>query len=122
MKIKLNISKELKRNLKIKASEKELDRNDYIYEIIENFLNEKESIWGPKIEHILELAYVDEISIEEKARVAMKKTTRKLQPLILNVNEKTFFALAIVAKKSKKTKEEMLVNLLTNVVKEESVQ
>jgi hypothetical protein len=117
MKIKLNISKDLKRNLKIKAKERELERNDFIYEIIFNLLKEKEAVWLPKIDNVLDVANKEELTVEEKARKDMKKTTKNLQPLILNVDEKTFFALAIIAKKLKKSKEEMLINILTEITR-----
>jgi len=117
MKIKLNVTKDLKRDLKLKAKEKELERNDYIYEIINNFVKEKESVWASKIEGIIKNANSDEISNEDKAKGSMKKTTKKLQPIILNVDEKTYYALSIVAKKMKKPKEDLMVNLLTDIVR-----
>lgn len=117
MKIKLNVTKDLKRDLKQKAKEKELERNDYIYEVINNFVKEKETVWVSKIEGIIKNANSDEISNEDKARDGMKKTTKKLQPIILNVDERTYYALAIVSKKSKKSKEDLLVNLLTNIIR-----
>lgn len=117
MKIKLNMTKDLKRILKQKAKEKELERNDYIYEIIAEFISKKEAVWGPKIETILEVSKLDEMSPEERAKTEMKKTTKKLQALILDIDEKSYYCLALVAKKSKTTKEELLINLLTNITR-----
>lgn len=115
MKIKLNMSKDLKRSLKQDALDKELDRNDYIYGIIKEYLSQKEAVWGPKLETILEVSKLDEISPEERAKTEMKKTTKKLQALILDVDERTYYSLALVAKKSKMTKEQLLINLLSNM-------
>lgn len=117
MKIKLNISKDLKRDLKIEAAKKDMERNEFIYEVIQDLLKEKESVWLPKIDNILEVVKSDEISSEEKARKEMKKTKGKLQPLILNVDERTFFALAVISKKLKKSKEEMLINILSELTR-----
>ncbi len=117
MKIKLNISKDLKRDLKIEASKKDMERNDLIYEIINDLLKEKETVWLPKIDNILEVAQSDELSGEEKAKKEMKKTKGKLQPLILNVDERTFYALAVISKKLKKSKEEMLINILSEITR-----
>ncbi len=47
----------------------------------------------------------------------MKKTTKKLQPIILNVDERTYYALAIVAKTTNKKKEELLIDKLKDSVK-----
>lgn len=117
MKIKLNMTKDLKRILKDKAKEKDMERNDYIYQVIQEFLMNKEAVWGPKIQTILEVSKLDEISPEKRAKTEMKKTTKKLQALILNVDEKTYYCLAIIAKKSKTTKEQLLINLLSNISK-----
>jgi len=117
MKIKLNMTKDLKRILKQKAKEQEAERNDYIYAIIKDYVSQKEAVWGPKIETILEVSKLDEMSSEERAKTEMKKTTKKLQALILDVDEKTYYCLALIAKKSKTTKEQLLINLLTNVTR-----
>jgi len=116
MKIKLNVTKDLKRDLKIKAKEKELDRNDYIYEVIKDFIKEEESVWVSEIDKIIEVANSDETANEDKAKGQMKRTTKKQQPIILNVDEKTYYALAIIAKNLDLKKEELLINKLMKSV------
>lgn len=121
MKIKINITKDLKRELKLLAAKEELERNDYIYKIIAEYVAKKEAVWIDKIESILEVSAQNEVSAEEKAKQSMPKTTKKLQPLILNVDERTFYALAIIAKKGKKTKEQLLINHITSVVNDSKI-
>lgn len=118
MKIKLNVTKDLKRNLKIKAEEKEIERNDYIYEIINNFVKENENVWVSKIESIIKNETEEEELLHEtKAKEAMKKTRKKLQPIILNVDEKTYYALEILAETEEKSKEDLIVKMLNSEVK-----
>ncbi len=42
----------------------------------------------------------------------MKKTTKKQQPIILNVEEKTYYAIGIIAKEMDLSREELLIDLL----------
>ncbi|KDR93905.1 hypothetical protein SAMN02745945_01102 [Peptoclostridium litorale DSM 5388] len=116
MKIKLNITKDLKRDLKTLAAGNGMERSAFINEVIDDLIQRKEAVWISKIDAILKTASEDAVSLEDKAKSAMKKTTKKLQPMIINVDERTYIALAIIAKKSKTSKEEMLVNLLTDLV------
>ncbi len=116
MKIKLNITKDLKRDIKTLAAKKSMERSAFVNEVIGDLVKRKEAVWISKIDGILETAKEDAVSLEDKAKAAMKKTTKKLQPMIINVDERTYIALAIIAKKFKTSKEEMLVNLLTDLV------
>ena len=116
MKIKLNITKDLKRDIKTLAAKKGMERSTFVNEAIDDLVKCKEAVWISKIDGILKTASEDAVSLEDKAKVAMKKTTKKLQPMIINVDERTYIALAIIAKKSKTSKEDMLVNLLIDLV------
>lgn len=112
MKIKLSVTKVMKRTLKKQAEAKGIERNDYIYELITNFVNEKAAIWETEIEKIIETAKLDGVELSEKARSAMKKTAHKMQPIILNVDEKTYYALGIIANESGLTREALIVSFL----------
>jgi hypothetical protein len=116
MKIKINVTKDLKRELKLLAANDDVERIDYIYNLIASYIKKKEAVWIEKIDNVIEVSEKNEIAGEEKAKQNMQKTTKKLQPIILNVDERTFYALAIIAKKGKKTKEQLIINLLANVV------
>lgn len=117
MKIKLNVLKSLKQGLKVKAKAKEIERIDYIYEVINGFVNEKESEWISEIDAIIEDAKLSEIPIETIAKAKMEETKKKRQPIILNVDEKTYYAFEIMARKFKKTREDILIELLTDAIK-----
>lgn len=117
MKIKLNLTKDLKRDLKSKAIEKGIERNEFVYEMINSYILSQEAVWISEIDQVLEDVKSDEISYEKKAKAGMKKTTKKQQPLILNVDERTFYALEIIAEKSETSKEQLLIDLLSNIDK-----
>jgi len=112
MKIKLNVTKDLKRELKLKAEKKDLERNAFIYEIIEAYIKENEDLWLSEVDQLIEIANADETSVEDKAKKQMKKTTKKQQPIILNVEERTYYAIGIIAKEKNLSREELLIDLL----------
>ena len=112
MKIKLNVTKDLKRELKLKAEKKDLERNAFIYEIIEAYIKENEDLWLSEVDQLIEIANADETSVEDKAKMQMKKTTKKQQPIILNVEERTYYAIGIIAKEKNLSREELLIDLL----------
>lgn len=105
----------MKRALKNKAAEKEIERNDFIISIIESLLKEKESIWIDGVDSIIELASKEEIDPEEKAKNNMPKTTKKQQPIIINVDQRTYFALSLISQTLKKTKEDLIIDELMNI-------
>jgi len=112
MKIKLNVTKDLKRELKLKAEKKDLERNAFIYEIIEAYIKENEDLWLSEVDQLIEIANADETSVEDKAKKQMKKTTKKQQPIILKVEERTYYAIGIIAKEKNLSREELLIDLL----------
>lgn len=117
MKIKLNVSKDLKRDLKTKGKEKELDRNDFIYEVINNYLEAEKSLWSSEIEEVLESVSSEEVDNELIARENMPKTIKKQQPIVINVDLKTYYALDLIAISKEATKENLVIQQLKNAVR-----
>lgn len=112
MKIKLNVTKDMKRALKKQAEAKDIERNEYIYQAIAAYVEEHAKLWEGEIDKILETAKLDGVDLSEKAKSAMKKTVKKMQPIILNVDEKTYYALGIIASDQELTKEALVVSFL----------
>ena len=103
MKIKLSVTKDMKRALKKQAEAKGVERNEYICQLMASFVEDNVSVWESKIDKIVETAKLDGVDLSEKAKSAMKKTAHKMQPIILNVDEKTYFALGIIASEQNMT-------------------
>ncbi len=128
MKIKLNVSKDLKRQLKEKVADKELERNDFIYQVINHYIDEHKALWVSEIDEIMEakkhqvaatnfeLENNEEGKAEfvEQAKSVDKliKTSKKLQTIMLHVDEKTYFTLELMGKKMNQPMEELIINQL----------
>lgn len=116
MKIKLNVSKDLKRDLGKMAKALEQERSELIVALILELVNARKDQWESDIEKVMALASEEGISSEEKAKNNMAKTTKKLQPMIVNVEEQVYYALTLIAKNDQSTKEVILIDMLKDKV------
>ena len=112
MKIKLNISKDLKRDLKQMASEKGMERNDFVCEIINDFVKQKEAVWIEKIDGALAAGRADELSMEDKAKAGMKKTKKKLQQKFPLLGKSKKMKIKMKRKKTKKAASQSVKKIL----------
>jgi len=143
MKLKLKLSKTLKRQLKEQAALKEMERNDYVISVIKEHIQSKKELWQDTVEDypaILEKRQSDlillkesheekELPVEER-RAELKafysenhmyldfeNKNRKFENLILQLDETDYYALKIIADDSKVTLESYSVTFLHHLVK-----
>jgi len=143
MKLKLKLTKTLKRQLKESAVKQDLERNEYVIKELLNHIESKKSIWENKVEGYAEFLVSREenllklkesfedsdIPLEEQ-RLRLKKyyndnhmyreytnKNRKLENLILNLEENQYYALQIIADDSQMTLESYAVTFLNYLIK-----
>ena len=143
MKLKLKLSKTLKRQLKEQAALKEMERNDYVISVIKEHIQSKKELWQDTVEDypaILEKRQSDLILLKEsheekelpieEIRAELKafynenhmyldfeNKNRKFENLILQLDETDYYALKIIADDSKVTLESYSVTFLHHLVK-----
>ena len=142
MKIKLKVSKTLKRKLKLNADEKSLDRKVFIKESLLKHIEEKKDEWSKRIDgyevfinsrtenlKLLkeELADNEEISDYEKQKtlkafykehfmfLTVINKNRKLENIIVDLEEEAFYALQILAENKEQTIETYTTDLLHHI-------
>lgn len=136
MKIKLKVTKTMKRTLKIQAEKQLLERVDYTIALLKTHLSACESLWQAEVKE-----YPDVLKAREEALIALKATledaepserasqlklfyeenhyyrdftnkNRKLENLILPVDDDVFYGLSILAEKNAMTLHRYVVDLL----------
>jgi len=117
MKIKLNVSKDFKRDLKIVAEKQEMERKAFTEKIITDYVVAHEADWAEDIDGLLEAIKEGEESPEEIAKTKMKKTTKKLQPIIASFDEKTYCCISLLAGKGNTSIEQLCEDVLKAAVK-----
>ena len=137
MKLKLKVSKNLKRDLRKEAEKKDIERMDYILNIISDHLNETKDIWAAHVEaypSLLEerqvaLAALKERLVDEEddiKRQTLKafyqenhmyidfvNRQRKFENLIIPLEENDYYGLCLLAENKKMTVERFTVDLLS---------
>lgn len=143
MKLKLKLSKTLKRQLKEQAALKEIDRVEYVLSVLKEHIQSKKELWQETVESypaLLEKRQSDlvllketleekDIPLEEKRAelkafysenhmyLDFKNKNRKFENLILQLDETDYYALKIIADDSKVTLESYAVTFLHHLVK-----
>lgn len=122
MKLKLKVSKSLKRDLKLKAVKVDQERTEFILKHLLDHIESNDQIWSGKIEAYLEIlkerdlglialkeSFTEETLLEDqrhalKAYYADHKMYRhiiskqkKLENIILTLNDESYYALRMMA-------------------------
>lgn len=142
MKLKLKVTKTLKRTLKIQAGGQEMERIDFIMACLTEHLRTNEKLWANKIESYKNLlierqeglktlkdSFTDETPIEEK-RERLKNyykehkmyrdihsKNKKMENIILNLDENHYYGLMILAESRELTIEAYTINYLQTLCK-----
>jgi len=141
MKLKLKVSKNLKRDLRKLAEGQDVERMVYILNAIEKHLEDNSTIWKPYVDDypaLLEKRQLELIALKESLeeeedsfkRVAMKEfyqenhmyvdlmnKQRKFENLIIPLSEQLYYGLCLLAEDKKMTVERFTVELLTITTK-----
>jgi|LGVE01.1.fsa_nt_gb predicted HicB family RNase H-like nuclease len=134
MKLKLKVSKTLKKSLKIKAEANELERNNYVIGLLQTLVDENKSLWVDQVEAYPELvaerqqglealkeSFTEEISINEQ-RAQLKayytenhlyiniySTKKKFENLMLPLEDNVYYALCILGEADKLSVEHFVI-------------
>jgi len=141
MKLKLKVSKNLKRDLRKLAEGQEIERMTYILNTIEKHLEDNSTIWKPHIDEypaLLEKRQLELVSLKESLeeeedstkRATLKKfyqenhmyvdfisRQRKFENIIIPLSEQSYYGLCLLAEDKKMTVERFTVELLTITTK-----
>jgi len=143
MKLKLKVSKALKRELKVLASKKEMERPDFVITLLQTYIDDNKSVWEDKIKTYasflvdreknleklkLELEESDKTIEEQRSELkafytankmyrAYDSQKRKFENIIISINEEQYFALMIIADKNETTIESNTVSYLQRYIK-----
>lgn len=139
MKIKLKVSKKLKSELKGKAESNSVERKVYIQNLLEKHIGDNKSIWENKIEGYaefllereeklsalkIELDENEEMSAKEKGSILKEfykenkffrteiNKNKKLENIIINLDDELYYALNILADNKELSIENYTVELL----------
>ncbi|MCH4890924.1 hypothetical protein EZV73_25310 [Acidaminobacter sp. JC074] len=137
MKLKLKVSKNLKRDLRKEAEKKDMERMDYVLNIIREHLDETKDIWEAYVEAYPSLLEKRQIALAElKEKLVdeaddIKRQTlkafyqenhmyidfvnrqRKFENLIIPLEDDVYYGLCLLGENKKMTVERFTVELLS---------
>lgn len=143
MKLKLKVSKTLKRDLKIKATSLNIERKEYVFNELMNYINTKNDLWKDKIDGYAEfvenrnaklvelkisLEENDEMSsidkrtilinyyIENKMYRDIISKNRKLENIIIDLSEEDYNKAALISEYNGKTIESNTIDFLQRLI------
>lgn len=144
MKLKLRIKKDLKRDLKALAIKKEIERKEFVEQLLEEFVNENKEICMNDIEEfmiritenakkseaeIIEINGNESLNADEKAhsireikgkyrviRYISKMSKKKTETLMINLEEQIYYGLLLIAEGNKMSIEQFVIKILTEYV------
>lgn len=143
MKLKLKVSKVLKRDLKVLAKKEEMERPDYVLSLLQTYISENKDVWQDKIdgyesflsqreerlEKLKEELDLSDKTIEEQRSElkafyvnnhmyrAYDSQKRKFENIIVSLTDHDYYALMIIADKHETTIEVNTVAYLQRYVK-----
>jgi len=139
MKLKLKITKHLKRQLKINASKMDQERTNYVLELLKQHITDNSSVWTSKVEtypqllidrkeglEVLKASFTEDMPIEEQ-RAQLKEyyvthhmyvnyynKNKKYENLILTLEDNDYYALCLIGESKQESVEKYVADFLTH--------